>query len=192
IEQDQIARQLLQLGILGVEGALGRGDQEADDEGARGRDDADAELDDVERIRGLVVLGEHAAEEHAAERPSEETDEHDHADGRLKHRRTQKVSPSVCQKRWSGVNDALLQGAIPGCGANWQDADSRSAPKSRRRRPRDQTVLYLRAFTPPAKGGEVSAILAAWPGVVPGAALAVLRADVVQLQDAGNVTPALH
>src|SRR5262249_26728570 len=31
--------------------------------------------------------------------------------------------------------------------------------------PRDQTVLYLRAFAPPAKGGEVSAILAVWPGV---------------------------
>ena len=33
----------------------------------------------VERVRGLVVLGEHPTEEHAVERAPEEADEHDEA-----------------------------------------------------------------------------------------------------------------
>ena len=38
----------------------------------------------------------------------------------------------------------------------------------------------------------MSAILAAWPGVVPGAALAVLAVNVVMLEVAGSVTVAIQ
>ena len=80
IQHDHVRRDLLELGILRVEGALRGTGEQSEDERGHGRDESHGELHDVLRVRAQVLIREHAAKHHSEERGAEDAGEHDHGD----------------------------------------------------------------------------------------------------------------